>query len=607
MKKPSLRLSAHISAVALLAVVVGSLASLALATAVHAAGNFALRFHGNSAPGVDRVRIPLGPSTPADVGASDFTLEFWLKGLAAENTAPAIECGANANWRLGNIVFDRDRVTPGGRFGLSVAGGRIAFGVSTLTEDITLCSLSEILDDEWHHVAVERRRADGLIAIFVDGLLETQQEGPRGNISFRSVSPGEFCGDPCLTDPFLYMGGDKQGVGPAFSGGLDEVRISTILRYLGRFEPPASSFVADAATAALYHFDEGTGTVVVDSSKAPDGASHGEILFGGTPPGPEWTLDSPFVGEPPVLLSIAIDGEGTVTTVPAGLECKVNCFATFPRGTAVTLIPDPAPGYAFVGWGGDPACDDGEVVLNDNTGCLARFVLASDLALTMVSAPTHAAPGDTLRVSFRIRNRGIAPAEPTVARMYLAVDRALTIGFQVAEIPTPGLAPDEIFDAFADITIPARTPTARYFLIISANADGAAPEARMDNNVRRLPLEVGPDLVVTSLEAPLILPRGGTVVIRDTTRNDGQVAVEASATRFFLAASPDAMGGLFLGVREVEPLGPAQESTGETEVTVPLHAPTGLRFVIAVADGPRVVDETMENNNTSQAFAVIVQ
>jgi hypothetical protein len=239
MKKPSLRLSAHISAVALLAVVVGSLASLALATAVHAAGNFALRFHGNSAPGVDRVRIPLGPSTPADVGASDFTLEFWLKGLAAENTAPAIECGANANWRLGNIVFDRDRVTPGGRFGLSVAGGRIAFGVSTLTEDITLCSLSEILDDEWHHVAVERRRADGLIAIFVDGLLETQQEGPRGNISFRSVSPGEFCGDPCLTDPFLYMGGDKQGVGPEFSGGLDEVRISTILRYLGRFEPPA--------------------------------------------------------------------------------------------------------------------------------------------------------------------------------------------------------------------------------------------------------------------------------------------------------------------------------------------------------------------------------
>ena len=606
MKNPRARMQPLHSAVALLAMAVAFLASLSLAMPAHAAGSFSLRFHGNNLPGVDRVRIPLGPSTPADVGATDFTVEFWIKGVLAENTAPAVACGANTDWRHGNILVDRDRVTPGGKFGVSLASGRVVFGVSTLNGDLSLCSVSEVLDGEWHHVAVERRRADGLLAIFIDGKLDAQQEGPRGDVSFRSVSPGEFCGDECLTDPFLVIGGDKHGLGPSFSGGLDEVRISSILRYLGRFEPPATPFIADAATAALYHFDEGTGLTIVDSAKVATGASHGAIQFGGTPPGPEWSTDSPFVSEPPVLLTIGIEGNGTVTTVPAGLECKVSCFATFPRGTEVALLAAPAPSFAFVGWSGDPGCEDGNVVLNDSTTCNARFVPASDLALTMVSAPSDASPGEIVRVGFRIRNRGLTPAGTTVTRIYLTTDRAGSIGFQVGEMPAPELAPDEAVDGFVDVTIPSRMPAGRYFLIINANADSSVPETRTDNNIRRLAIAIGPDLVVTAIEAPLTIARGSTILVRDTTRNDGSVAVDPSTTRFFLAARPDAAGGQFLGERQVEALGPGRDSTGQTQITIPANTPTGLRFIIAVADGPRELDETAENNNASQAFAVVI-
>src|SRR5690606_20886613 len=95
---------------------------------------YALRFYGNGvdAPGLDRVVIPVdAPARPADVGATDYTIEFWLKAMAAENTG-AVQCGANAGWITGNIVFDRDIYGDGdyGDFGIALGGGRVAFGVS---------------------------------------------------------------------------------------------------------------------------------------------------------------------------------------------------------------------------------------------------------------------------------------------------------------------------------------------------------------------------------------------------------------------------------------------------------------------------------------------
>src|SRR5438309_3228144 len=96
---------------------------------------YALRFHGNGVNDIDRVKIQIddpattAPGPPADVGATDFTLEFWVRALAVENRAPAVACGANNNWIFGNIVVDRDRFNQGRAFGLSIAGGVMVFGV----------------------------------------------------------------------------------------------------------------------------------------------------------------------------------------------------------------------------------------------------------------------------------------------------------------------------------------------------------------------------------------------------------------------------------------------------------------------------------------------
>jgi hypothetical protein len=104
-------------------------------------------------------------------------------------------------------------------------------------------------------------------------------------------------------DPYLVIGAEKHDAGPqfpSFSGWVDEVRVSNVIRYAANFTRPAGPFTADANTVGLYHFDEGpaaeacTGTVL-DGSGAAGGPSNGVCNHGGAgTAGPVYTSDNPF-------------------------------------------------------------------------------------------------------------------------------------------------------------------------------------------------------------------------------------------------------------------------------------------------------------------------
>ena len=265
-------------------------------------GGTSLRFHGNGVDDIDRVKIPIDdpasslPGPPADVGAGDFTLEFWMCAPPGENGAPAVTCGENIAWINGNIVFDRDRYNQDRKFGLSIAGGRLVFGVSgDGTGDRTICGQTDLLDGAWHHVAVQRSNG-GLMMLTVDGQVDADNVfGPNGDISYPDNGvPGDFCGGPCVnSDPFLVIGAEKHDAGPAYpsySGWIDEVRLSSGFRYSDVAFEPSGPFAIDSYTLALYHLDEGSGDDITDVLDRSPGVRR----FGGTPAGPEWSPLTPW-------------------------------------------------------------------------------------------------------------------------------------------------------------------------------------------------------------------------------------------------------------------------------------------------------------------------
>lgn len=251
-----------------------------------------LRFLGAGAPDADRVEIRLdAPARPVDVG-SDFTVEFFLRALPGSNPV-TVACNAvNDRWIFGNLLIDRDVFGAGdhGDWGVSLMQGRIAFGASVGFDGATACGSRDLRDGLWHHVALTRSAGSGRLRVFVDGEVEGQALGASGDASYRD---GRASSWPA-SDPFLVLGSEKHFGPEGFEGWLDELRISTVIRYSQNFTAPTEAHTPDADTAALYGFDEGSGSTLGDRSGAPGGPSNGLLRIGGDPAGPLWSSASAF-------------------------------------------------------------------------------------------------------------------------------------------------------------------------------------------------------------------------------------------------------------------------------------------------------------------------
>lgn len=335
---------------------------------------FSLRFYGHGSGQIDRVKIPLGnPGRPINVGNGDFTVEFWMKASLAENGTH--QCSsAGDNWINGNTIIDRDIfgvVNEYGDYGISLANGRIAFGVRNANDangGITLCGITTVADGNWHHVAALRRQSDGRLQLYVDGVLEAQATGPTGRMDYQI---GRSTGFP-NSDPYLVFGAEKHDVGPqylSYSGLLDEVRLSNVLRYTANFPRPTQPLPADAGTVGLYRFDEGpagpctTGFVITDSSGAVGGPSNGECRYGSlpAPQGPEFSADTPPFNNPtptntatntptstntPTPTNTGVPGDTpTPTNTPTNTPTSTPTVTRTPTATRTpTRTPSPTPG-----------------------------------------------------------------------------------------------------------------------------------------------------------------------------------------------------------------------------------------------------------------------
>jgi glucose/arabinose dehydrogenase/PKD repeat protein len=243
----------------------------------------ALRFHPASASGQDRVLIPIDDdapgadaSTPADVGAADFTLEFWIRGTLAAN-ATAGGGGDREyfvqNWKDGNVVFDREvGGVHGAEFGIAVAGGNVRFGTgrgaaAPFDPEHTLEGSENVLNGAWRHVACVRDAASGVKRIFVDGMLDFESAA----VSFADLSYPNDGGLQGGGAVHLVLGAAASGGAPEFAGELDEVRIwsaaLTPSQILSRYDRVLPGI--PAALSAWFRFEEGAGTIAADTGPSP--------------------------------------------------------------------------------------------------------------------------------------------------------------------------------------------------------------------------------------------------------------------------------------------------------------------------------------------------
>ena len=219
--------------------------------------NFSLFFNGIRLGSI--VRIPFNPSQNSYLNTHQVTFEAWIKPTRSDTGGVIINKAVGMchdDWVLSVVAS----LTPHFRLANSCTGNNRFVEV-----------LTGIRAGHWHHLAGVW---DGdSIRLFING---------------RQVRKGFYSGVPSANDIDMSIGANNHWDGDyiSFKGYIDEVRYSNVARYKTDFTP-SFRLGNDSNTVFLYHFDEGKGTVLYDSS-AQHIKAYGEHIT--------WSTDTPDRG-----------------------------------------------------------------------------------------------------------------------------------------------------------------------------------------------------------------------------------------------------------------------------------------------------------------------
>jgi subtilase family serine protease len=233
-----------------------------------------------------------------------------------------------------------------------------------------------------------------------------------------------------------------------------------------------------------------------------------------------------------------------------------------------------------------------------------------DLVVSALSAPAAAAAGANVVVRDTTKNNGPGGADPTSTTYYLSLNPTYEIGDVLLgsrSVPALGAGATSVGPRVV-VGIPSNTHTGTYYVLARADADNQETESVETNNVRADRIGIGPDLSVPQFAGPTSAARGTTITVTDTTRNaPGAAGAPASTTYFYLSQNQRVNPiDVLLGTRAIPLLSGGQSSQSPTQLVIPSNTLPGPYFLIAMADGPNVVAEGMENNNFRR-IAITIQ
>ncbi|MDH3976832.1 MAG: LamG domain-containing protein, partial [Deltaproteobacteria bacterium] len=154
----------------------------------------------------------------------------------------------------------------------------------------------------------------------------------------------------------------------------------------GTITPAQATVVYGNATSFLIEPDIGNHLLSVESDCG--GGLVGNTYITG-PVTAECQLSASF-GNNLNVNTVPQDG-GTVASLPAGIDCGINCSAAFTHGSSVSLTAVPGTGSVFTGWNGGGCSGTGNctVTLNADTTVTASFNYTDQLVRIGGTTPIY--------------------------------------------------------------------------------------------------------------------------------------------------------------------------------------------------------------------------
>ncbi|MEO8678124.1 MAG: CARDB domain-containing protein [Vicinamibacterales bacterium] len=286
-------------------------------------------------------------------------------------------------------------------------------------------------------------------------------------------------------------------------------------------------------------------------------------------------------------------GSRPVPLLAAGASDAAITPLTIPAGT-------PPGSYYFIAKADGPGAVT-ETSETNNLKASALVKIGPDLTVSALVAPSLGGAGETISLTDTTKNLGGGPSPPTDTAFYLSTNTALDAAdLLLGTRPVPMLTAGATSSGLVSLVVPASVAMGSYYVIAKADQGAVVAELLEGNNVKASTVvKIGPDLIVSALAGPASAVRGATIVVTDTTRNQGGGAADPTSTTFYLSANSllDATD-VAVGSRAVDWLGAGASLAGATSLTIPATMTTGTYYLIAKADAAGAIEETSELNNT---------
>jgi subtilase family serine protease len=335
----------------------------------------------------------------------------------------------------------------------------------------------------------------------------------------------------------------------------------------------------------------------ITSLSAPTTASSGQSIAvtdtTGNPGGaasPATTTLFSLSADSRVDASDTVLGSRAVPALAAGASSSGSTTVTIPPGT------ETGSWYII----GVADADEIAAETSETNNTYARSIkIGPDLTVTSLSAPATAGPGQDIVVSDTIKNQGGGVAAASLTEIYLSLNSILDgADSLLGTRSVPALAAGAASSGSTGVKIPAEAAVGNWYIIARADAGEAVNETSEANNFYSRSIKIGPDLDVTALSAPATAGAGLSIVVSDTTKNQGGGTADPSRTQFYLSINSTVEGSdIILGSRGVPALAGGATNSGSVSVTIPAGTATGSWYIVAQADADGAVTETSETNN----------
>ena len=256
----------------------------------------------------------------------------------------------------------------------------------------------------------------------------------------------------------------------------------------------------------------------------------------------------------------------------------------------------------------------------DNIGISTPVTFVSapspNLVVESVTVPDGAVPGQTVPVTFTVRNNGTRPATaPWTDRIYIDNDTTVSGGTLLASVTRNfDLAAGEAYTIVRDVTLPTSIGDSGYHVIVRADAQSQVFEggAEADNDLASLELVLShPDLLPSALahEGGAVAESNSTFAVRWRITNTGTGTTPGPWTDTLWLSRDNVVGGGDIRLGDLiatGPLAPGETYDGLLNVTLPIDAQDAYRLILRTDSGNALAELSAGEANNQIATDLTV-